>query len=667
MRVLFILLFITSIGFSQNYKFGKVSMEELQETEHPKFKDANAAMLYRSHDTRFEYTEDGGFYVITKVHERIKIYNKDGYEWANKSIPVYRTSSSRENMTGLDGVTYNIVDGKIDETKLRKDGEFKEELNKSVTLEKFTMPDIKDGSVIEYEYTVTSPFWGNINEIRLQESIPVNKAEVLFKAPEYFGYRTHVRGWVPFNIDQGQRDRTMRYRATYKSSKSGTTNSYNSVTEEVTFKEKMYSVNLSDVAPIESEAYSGNLDNYTSSLKFELALTNFPGSGVKPLAGTWTDVSNTIYKSDNFGKELEKSKIFKSDLGNVLKGAVTEVDKTTAVFNFVKAKMTWNNYRGMYTDEGLKNAYKNSTGNSADINLMLVAMLREAGLNANPVLISTKKNGIPLYPTTNGFDYVIAAVDADGSQILLDATDKNAQPNLLDERLLNWQGRIVNSNGSSGWVALYPEKAAAQNSIISMDLNEDMSVSGNAKNRFTGHKAIPMRDKFVTSSDDKNESIIEDMYSNTEISNVELKDEKEYSKPLTLGYNFTSSNTAEDVGGKILLNPLAHLATKENPFKSDTRQYPIEYDYARSNRYIVTVNIPEGYTIESLPESMSMSLPENMGKYTYRLSNVGNKLQLSVDFSIDSPVIPPSYYPDLKKFYNLIVEKESEPVVLVKA
>lgn len=667
MRALLFLLFITSIGFSQNFKYGKVSMEELEETAHPISTDADAAILYRNQETRFEYTENEGFYIITKIHERIKIYNKDGYDWANKTIPVYRSSSTRENLTGLKGVTYNIVGGKIDETKLRKDGEFKEEVSKSLTLEKFTMPDIKDGSVVEYEYTVTSPFWSNINDIRLQETIPVNKVEVQFNAPEYFGYRTHVRGRLKFNIDQQQIDRTMRYRATYQSSKSGTNNSYSSVTEEVKFVEKIYKIDLNNVPPITKEAYSGNLDNYTSSLKFELALTNFPGSGVKPLAGTWTDVTKSIYDSDNFGKELEKSRIFKGDLDKVLQGAVSEVEKTGAIFNFVKAKMTWNGYIGMYTDEGIRSAYKNGTGNSADINLMLISMLREAGLAANPVLISTKKNGIPLYPTTSGFNYVVAAVDIDGSLVLLDATKKNAQPNLLEEELLNWQGRLVNENGASTWVALYPSKPAAQNSIISMNLNEDLSISGNAKNRFTGHRAMPMRNEINKTSEEKNIEMVEAMYSNTEISNLELKDEKEYSKPLSLSYDFSTNTAAEDVGGKILLNPLAHFATKENPFKSNERQYPIEYNYARSNRFIVTIDLPEGYTVESMPESMSMSLPEDMGKYTYRLSSVGNKLQLMVDFSIDSAVIPQSYYPDLKKFYTLMVEKETEHVVLVKA
>src|SRR5690606_27200670 len=128
-----------------------------------------------------------------------------------------------------------------------------------------------------------------------------------------------------------------------------------------------------------------------------------PGSPMKTYSTTWEDVSKGIYEVDSFGSELTRSNYFEDDLNKILSGVSTSEEKISRIFSFVVNKMSWNNYTGYYTNEGVKEAYKKGSGNVADINLMLVAMLRKANLNANPVLVSTKDHGMPLFPTRNGF------------------------------------------------------------------------------------------------------------------------------------------------------------------------------------------------------------------------------------------------------------------------
>jgi hypothetical protein len=160
----YLLILISFVVFqqsviAQNYKFGKVSEEELAETAHASDPDAGAAILYRKTDTKFNYTQDGGFVVITEHQERIKIYNKDGYDFANQQIGLYQGASEEETVTSLKAFTYNLIDGDIEESKLQGKGIFEEERNKSVTIKKFTMPDVQDGCIIEFKYTFTSPFY----------------------------------------------------------------------------------------------------------------------------------------------------------------------------------------------------------------------------------------------------------------------------------------------------------------------------------------------------------------------------------------------------------------------------------------------------------------------------------------------------------------------------
>jgi len=124
MKKLTILLTIAFISFSltstaQEVKFGKVSKQELQEKFYPLDSTAPAAILYKNRKTYYKYTDKHGFKVITKVHERIKIYNKEGFEWAKKSILTYHSKGNNESVV-IKANTFNLENGKIISNKLVK-------------------------------------------------------------------------------------------------------------------------------------------------------------------------------------------------------------------------------------------------------------------------------------------------------------------------------------------------------------------------------------------------------------------------------------------------------------------------------------------------------------------------------------------------------------------
>ncbi|MFT7626815.1 MAG: hypothetical protein ACI9OS_000456, partial [Ulvibacter sp.] len=199
-----IFLVVSQISVSQNFKFGKVSKEELQEKSHPTEPDASAAILYREFKTNFEYLESEGFVVVTEVFERIKIYKKEGFEWGTRSVSLYQGGSgAKEEITSLKAYTYYMsAEGKIEDEKLRSDGVFDEKTSKYRVLKKFTMPNLKVGCVIEFRYTMRSPFISNINTYDFQETIPVNLVDLNFATPEYLNYKTHQKGWLPIKMSK---------------------------------------------------------------------------------------------------------------------------------------------------------------------------------------------------------------------------------------------------------------------------------------------------------------------------------------------------------------------------------------------------------------------------------------------------------------------------------
>ncbi len=660
-------LFFLNISMAQNYKFGKVSEEELHQKTHPTDPTADAAVLYRETKTEFQYSQDSGWYMVTDYFERVKIYTKEGFEWANTSIPLYK-GEGEDKLLGLKGVTYNLgPNGKIEEVKLRNDGIFEEKTSKYLSQTKITMPDVREGCIIEYKYTINSPFIFQIDEFSFQETIPIDMLKVIFKSPEYFVYKTHQRGWVPYKVATESRERTMSYRQTTQDLRAlGGPGIPETTTREVKFKEETYTVDLANVPALTEEAYVGNLKNYTTALQFEMNYIDIPGVPVKNYATNWEEVSKSIYRIDEFGGELGRSNYFEKDIDNLLNGITKPEEKVGRIFSFVLNKMNWNGHNGFYANEGVKAAYKKGTGNVADINLMLVAMLRHAKLEANPVLVSTKENGIPLFPTRTGFNYVIAAVDLSQGTLLLDATNKNAEIGVLKSNILNWQGRVISKNGTSSWVSLSSIVPAVKSAMVNAEIKPDFSVSGKVQNRFTGNYAFQYRSQFKGLNEDSQRKEIEKISKPAELSNLHFENLNTLGQPVSLEYNFETPAAVEEVAGKLYISPMIFLADQETPFKAETRQYPIDFGYPMKDRYIINIALPEGYKVESLPENAVFNLGNNVGNYRYLISQMENKLQLSVEFAINQSFIAAEEYGNLKKFYELLIAKQNEKVVLSK-
>lgn len=661
-------LLVVSTAFAQDFRFGKVSVEELQEEAHPKDPESDAAILYREQYSHLDYYQNSGFRLTTEVFERIKIYNSDGFEWATQNIPLYTGGSENESVGKIKGVTYTLEDGKIEETKLRNDGIFEEEKNKFYDVKKFTMPNLKPGCVIEFQYQMTSPYYSSIDEIRLQEEIPVNQVDVSFYAPEWLVYQLHRKGLLPLNVEETSQADRINYSVRQGSSTGNfqTRDRPRLETRTVDFQRKGYKVTASDIPAMREEAFSSNIDNYKAALNFELSFTNFPGEPLQTVSSSWEAVSKSIYDSDNFGGQLNSTRFFDDAIDEVIAGVASPSEKLTRIFEFVKQKMVWNKYIGIYADEGVKEAYKNGVGNSADINLMLVSMLRYAGIDANPVILSTRDNGIPVYPTRNGFNDVIAGAKLGDHTYLLDATNKKGAPDLLDENLLNWNGRMIREDGSSEWVSLYPSAHATESTLINTEINADLTTTGSLKSRYTGNYGLLFRKKFGESSQDDQLKAFEGMYSGIELDGLALENLDNVYEPLEVAYDFELLSGIEEVGDKLYVSPLMHKATDENPFKSDERLHPIDFRYPWKDRYIVNIKIPEGYTVESIPESVLYNMTDKLASFAYRVSKSGNSINISTDFSLNSSIIAPDYYQDLKKFYEMIVTKQNEKIVLTK-
>ncbi len=663
---LFLILMANQL-FAQDYKYGKVSKEELEEKYCPLDSSANAAVLYKKRKTFFDYKQDVGFEVVTEIHERIKIYNKEGFDWATKKIDYYNSTQAREKIIGLKATTYNLENSKIIETDLNKKDVFDQESNKYWSEQKFTMPNIKEGCVLEWTYKIISPF-KRIEDLQFQYEIPVKKIEAKIEIPEYFIYNKRYKGYYPIKAKEENKNTVINLiNKSRVGDGYGSPSSMPTVTQtRIDLITKIESYEVTNIPAIIEEAYVNNLDNYKTAIQYEYAELHWPNDPIKYYATSWENVVKTIYNDYDFSSEIYKSNHFMDDLNLVLAASSTDSQKISGILELAKSKIKWNHYNGLSKFNGTKKAYKEGVGNVADINLNLVSMLNKAGFKASPVILSTKSNGIPLFPTINGFNYVIAAVEIDNNLILLDATEEYSIPNVLPSRVLNWQGRILRENGSSESVVLTPSKLSETSSKMSISINDQGVIEGLKRTQFSELDALKYRNKYAKIKEDDVILKVEAENGAIEISDFRIANKSEIYKPITEMYKFSSEDLSEKIGDKIYFKPLFFDAMTENPFKLEKRDYPIDFDTPFLVDNKVSIQCPAGYEVESVPENIAIGLRENYGTYRFNIKIEKNIINVYGVLQINTAIFPSTNYEEIKEFYKIIVNKNLEQIVLKK-
>ncbi len=667
--ILFILFFFsTHLIFAQSIKLGKVSKEDLQEKFYPSDSSANAAVLYKKRRTYYDYNGDTGWTLFTKIQERIKIYNKDGYDWATKKINLYK--GGVDEKVSIKGTTYNLVNNKIEKTKLKNNAIFSEDISENWRQSKFTMPNLKEGGIVEWEYTIRSTYFGNIDVMIFQDRIPIKHIDTEVKIPEFFQFKYLPNYYYPVTVNESKKSRTLNF--TYRTKKDinapgGVGGKTSTHSTEIDIFERVYSSIEKNIPAIVKEPYTNNINNYRSQVAFELMAYRPKNEPPKFFNSSWSEISKAINNSKNFGSQLEKSNHYVQDIASIVGENDTPSEKIIKAFQFIKSKIKWNGSQNKYTQDGVQKAYQNGTGNSAEINLSLVSLLRYLNINSNPILVSTRDNGVPLFPTSQGYNYVIAGVELnDGALILLDATESYSVPNVLPLRVLNWQGQIIRKDGSSESVNLFPKKASSKSIFLNAKINDQGLVTGSSRAMYTDLTALNYRNEYNNVENQDLIRILEKENQDIEISNLRVNNEENIGKSLMHMIAFQTDSHAELIGDKVYFSPLLFLTKKENPFKLKERTYPIDFGAPFEEKFTISIDIPEGYTIESKPENEAFALPDNMGLYKFVTIEKNNKLQVLSTFQIKTAIIPANDYGLLKDFYKKLVDKQLEKVVLSK-
>jgi hypothetical protein len=657
--IIIVVLFFTIHLFGQKQELDKVTKSELEEKFYSSDPTAEAVILFKKSKTIFNYSPENGFSVETEVAIKIKIYSKNGLDWANFEIPYYVGYKilKKEGVTILKAFTYNLENGEIDKQKVNSESKFKESVNEFWETKTITFPNVKVGSIIELKYKLKSENLSELPVFQYQYQIPVDFASYITEIPAFYVYKTIKTGYVEVTV----KDKIgMATRNFYDSKKFG------NKTNDINYKEVKTTYQAVKIPALHEEAYVSNINDYYAKIENELQTIQYPDEPIKQIATTWENVAKSIYDSVDFGVELKKRHYFLNDLRRILQKAESKEEDLKIIYEFVRNKMNWNHKFGYYTQKGNEKAFEEATGNSAEINLVLTAMLRENGLDANPVLLSTKENGVAHFPNRSKFNYVIASVLLNGKRYLLDATNKYGTVNNLPDRVLNDVGRMIKEDGTSETVDLVPKLASINVVKALVTLDKDGVFSGQIREQHLDNNALRWRENFSGLSNNNIAENKENDNKGLEISDFELTEVNNLEEPLGEKYAIKTSNSAEIIGDKMYFSPMMYFATKENPFKQDKREYPVDFAYPFIDKYMFNITIPDSYQIESLPKPMALAMANDYGIFNYTVTNTGNRIQLLVTLDLKTSIIPAEDYLTLKEFFKTAIEKQNEKIVLKK-
>jgi hypothetical protein len=641
-------------------------MEDMKMERYKLDTSASAVVLADYGLSDLRYSQNTGFSLQFYRILRIKILKKEGLDWATISIPLYHDGSDDEKLSALKASTFNLENGKIVETKMKNDATFEEKATENLDITKFTLPNVRQGSIIDVQYRVLSDFIFNFQDWEFQRTIPTRWSEYRTNVPEYFHYEKYLQGYVKMDIaesttESGQITLSQNQREAYGGADRSNTG-YQQL-NYIAYKDRWVA---KDVPAFKAEPFMTTYKDFIARMNFELAYSKFPNQPIKNYMGSWADINTLYNESTHFGGEVTGNGFLKRPVEEVTAGQTTPEGKIAAINNFVKHNVEWNGSSLKYTDNSLKSVLEKKKGSSGEINLLLASMLEKAGFDVSPVLISTRDHGFVRenVPVSSQFNYAICLVRLGDKSMLLDGTDPYLGTGVLPERCLNGQGLVVSKAGHS-WVPLTPKQRSRNVYNADMTLSAQGELTGKIRLERSGYFARECRKNYITKGEAE---YVKGAIANRPwtVTKTEFANTKDIAENFKEFHDVTMADNAASGGDVIYLNPFFDLQEKENPFKSQTREYPVDFGSPLEKLYMCKITIPDGFVVDELPQPRILKLGENTAKYTYTISQSGNTLTLMSQFLVNSSMIPQTEYPHLREFYDLIVAKQAEQIVLKK-
>ena len=556
---------------------------------------------------------------------------------------------------GVSGDTYNLENGEIVKQSMEKKEVKSEKIVEDFNVIKFNLPAVKKGSIIHYRYKLKIPVLVFVPDYYLQMNYPILLQYYYLRVPGYIKFQKVERINIPLT--------NITYKKMLDTCQAGIwTESYGTNGTLLTWVRRNESA-------FNSEPFMASEDNYKERIKIQLTSVLMNNGTSINFSTNWNEYTKKYYyeNASYTGSVFKNNGFFDDKIDELTSSLSTNVEKATAIYKFVRDSFT---IKSRDKEFNLKAVYNNRWGSSKDINLVLLAMLRRAKFECNPVLVSTTSNERlnPVYPEAGNVNQILAQIVIDKKTYYLNASQKNLPFGVILPESYNGFSQVISETPWS--IQLEPndckEKSASIYNILPTDTKGVLAI--NVETRLGNYEAYQFREAMQNDTSKIRKDIINNLKKGSldvALTNLEVSNLNNPELPLKIHYEGKITLDSEEK--TTYFNPFLDPFFTENPFPALVRKYPIEMGYLTDKNYIINIKLPEGYEIDDFAKSKTYKYDEagtlvfnniwNFNEATKTLS-IKSRLQTNETYFLSST------YDNLKNFYDKIIEEQQQKIVI---
>lgn len=626
-----ILLCLLTISAAHAAKFGKISDEEWRITAPSEYPEANAVIIFEHAEINVDLES-----IDIRHHTRIKILTQPGVDEVGEHTIVY--FSKLDKIKNLKAHTIT-PDGK--KHKVQKSAKFHKKSG-GYTYLTFAFPALEPGCIIEFKYQHLSKRYSRLQPWYFQNNIYTMESSVSLTLAAGFVY-----DYSNHNMPAIDRRPVIEERRT------------------VMGKLRTFTWKLNNLPPIKNEPYMSAEDDYRSSLRFLIHTYDSRYSHIK-FQKTWPEVGGNM--EEFFHEYLNKRKEIKKLAAQITDGITDPKKKSTALYEYVI-----NNYKSSYDymnrwfeNEKVETLLREGVGAPEEKNVLLAALHNAAGLQAWPVLISTRDNAKfnPRQADTRGFNYLIVYVQLGEEWTYLDASNSHAPYGLLPARCLTDGGLLVDGEKSELVNIATTPVRSYRSDVTRMYIDSAGAVTCSTQCTLSGYYAAEFAQMFEKSTP---EAFLKKHFMGRLGINWNLGEfdcALDTMKRFIVNADFTSDELVERLDNHLIIHPVS-FEYRDNPFKSEHRFFPVDFNRTFTYHNIVEIFVADSVVEYILPKDFTSAI---RGAKLVRQSVVqDSSVIIAVRLDITDPQFPPSRYNELRSFFELLAQTDQDGLTVTLA
>lgn len=629
---------------------GRVNKEDFNAEKYNVDQQAGAIVLFDKGYTEFTVNSADVFEQKVFRHKRILILKNSGFEAATEKIYLINDGDYNEKLLNFEATTFHLSDGNIITQKLDKSHIQKARHNRFLSSIAVAFPNVKEGVIIEFTYTYTTMLSGQFMPWHFQDDYPVVWSEYGVKVPSFIVFSYTLKGKRKCDID------TLRQVVTRYFSKG---QAYFDVKDTSTERRWV----MKNLPAFREEPFIASKENLLSSLSFQALEAKEP-LWPRQLTPSWEEVNEQFLLHHDFGFPLSHTPVYiKTLLAELGIDSMHEHQKPKKIFEYVRNNIESYASDDILINSSLEDVVKNKKGSKSEANLLLILMLRNAGFDAKPLVISTRKNGrlSKVFPIIHEYNHVLCYLSLNHVNYTLDASEKYLGFGKYNEEHWNDFGLLIGEKLVK--LPMSPDSVRQKETVLCrIGAKDDSKWETQIEYKTSDAQAFELRKKSELHHETLMHKIAEIL--GTDAADVITVDSvMAFDQPLLI-----SAHSTEEMEDSLLyITPFKYGLIKENPFKEKERNFPVEFACLQEYQMVTFIEIPANYRLESLPESKIFQLDEEKSLvFEIKFTTDNNKVTARSKIKFNRAFFEADEYHALRETYDYIIQRHNASVVLRK-